>query len=195
MLLACPDTVFKYHEHDSLLEKEDDLTEEEKEAVWKQYEQEAKVNEATLQQVMSQETPPFLDSEPKLNETDPFLDEFNGNNLAKISAPDWNIISSLTSGVMAHPPAVLPPKPSNNSVDNVPLSFSLLNDVSSDTANLRSPIAVADQTQPESFIYTVSKADEIASSTFSSHSSIAARVPIPTAGQYENNSLFCQTFQ
>lgn len=67
LLLACPDTVFKYHEHDSLLEKEDDLTEEEKETVWKLYEEQAKINQATLQQAVSQETPSLLDSDPELD--------------------------------------------------------------------------------------------------------------------------------
>lgn len=87
LLLHCPETVFKYHEHHSLLEKEDDLTENEKEEAWKKYEREAKVQEANLQQEydmkISQETPPFLDLEKTFDQNDSFWDEFNGNDSAK----------------------------------------------------------------------------------------------------------------
>lgn len=90
LLRKYPESVFKYHEHDSLLEKEDDLTEEEKESAWKQYEQEAKANEARLHLMndmkMSLETPPFNDSQSNLIENDQFWDEFNGNKVTKPAA-------------------------------------------------------------------------------------------------------------
>lgn len=82
LLRKYPESVFKYHEHDSLLEKEDDLTEIEKECVWKRYEQEAAAQEKILalknQMGMAHDTPPFMDSDPELNESDPFWDGVNG---------------------------------------------------------------------------------------------------------------------
>lgn len=90
LLHKCPETIYSYHEHDSLLSHEEDLTEEEKEAAWREYEAKAKVYEARLQQQQSQETPAFLESEPSFNENDEYLDRFNGNDVNKPSTVDDN---------------------------------------------------------------------------------------------------------
>lgn len=98
VLHKCPEKIFKYHEHDSLLEKEADLTEEEKENAWKRYEQEAKKHEIESQLKMSQETPPFPDSEPKFSEFDRLLDEFNGNIPSKPPIDNPSTLSGLSPG-------------------------------------------------------------------------------------------------
>lgn len=98
LLLKYPETIFKYHEHDSLLEKEDDLSEEEKEVVWKRYEQEAKEHEAksALEKQMKL-------SDPAFNESDPFWDDVNGNSLEIFSAESDSEIPSMPKLLAGNP--------------------------------------------------------------------------------------------
>lgn len=83
LLRTCPEMVFKYQTHDSLLEKEDDLTEEEKAVAWAKYVQEAKALEAKLALVKllqkPQEASSFFDSDLEFSDNDPLWDEVNGN--------------------------------------------------------------------------------------------------------------------
>lgn len=166
VLHKCPDKIFKYHEHDSLLEKEDDLTEEEKENAWKRYEQEAKKHEIESQLKMSQETPPFPDSEPKSSELDRMLDDFNGN---------------------------IPSKPQ---MDNISSSFGLNPELSTSSAAHLKPTNDIDFPWGRVFKVdnTVDNDNGIAPSSSAfpadgpNHNSIAANLPVPGAGKFRTNN-------
>lgn len=90
LLRTCPEMVFKYQTHDSLLEKEDDLTEEEKAVAWAKYVKEAKTLEAKLALekllLKPQEASSFFDSDAEFSDNDPLWDEVNGNDLEESPA-------------------------------------------------------------------------------------------------------------
>lgn len=93
--------VFKYQNHDSLLEKEDDLTEEEKRVAWAQYVQEEKAYEAKLaiEKLLrkTQEASSFFDSDAEFSDIDPLWDEIVGNSLEDPTATVCDNESSLKS--------------------------------------------------------------------------------------------------
>lgn len=101
LLLKYPETIFKYHEHDSLLEKEDDLSEEEKEIVWMRYEKEAKELEAKLALEEQKKL-----SDPAFNESDPFWDDVNGKN-----SLDLEIFSAESDSEIPSTPKLLAGNP------------------------------------------------------------------------------------
>lgn len=106
LLRKFPEDVFKYHEHDSLLEQEDDLTEQEKDILWKKYEKEVQAHEAKLALEnllkMPQDAAPSLDSDAELNESDPILEDINGNRLME-SPAKYKVNNVLTPEVTPAP--------------------------------------------------------------------------------------------